>query len=104
MQPVSSEDSSTSRLTRPAKARLSASDGLPVGLPDSDAIERRDLLDDLPRAIALLDPMSESPSRGHRAGRACDIRRIFLHMMRERAEHNGHADPLRERLDGVTGD
>ncbi len=28
----------------------------------------------------------------------------YLHMIEEYARHNGHADLLRERIDGVTGD
>jgi uncharacterized damage-inducible protein DinB len=33
-----------------------------------------------------------------------DIRWIFLHMIEEYARHNGHADLMRERIDGATGD
>jgi uncharacterized damage-inducible protein DinB len=33
-----------------------------------------------------------------------DIRWIYLHMIEEYARHNGHADLLRERIDGLTGD
>jgi len=29
---------------------------------------------------------------------------VFQHMIEEYARHNGHADLLRERIDGVTGD
>ena len=29
---------------------------------------------------------------------------IYLHMIEEYARHNGHADPIRELIDGVTGD
>ncbi len=32
------------------------------------------------------------------------LRWIFVHMIEEYARHNGHADLLRERIDGVTGD
>jgi uncharacterized damage-inducible protein DinB len=32
-----------------------------------------------------------------------DLRWIFLHMIEEYARHNGHADLLREVLDGTTG-
>jgi hypothetical protein len=31
------------------------------------------------------------------------LRWVYLHMIREYARHNGHADLLRERLDGTTG-
>jgi Protein of unknown function (DUF664) len=37
-------------------------------------------------------------------GNTLDLRWIYLHMIEEYARHNGHADTLRERLDGVTGD
>jgi uncharacterized damage-inducible protein DinB len=37
-------------------------------------------------------------------GATLDLRWIYLHMIEEYARHNGHADILRERLDGVTGD
>ena len=33
-----------------------------------------------------------------------DIRWIYLHMIEEYARHNGHADLIRECIDGVTGD
>ncbi|MGH2808541.1 MAG: DinB family protein [Actinomycetota bacterium] len=33
-----------------------------------------------------------------------NLRWIYLHMIEEYARHNGHADFLRERIDGSTGD
>jgi uncharacterized damage-inducible protein DinB len=33
-----------------------------------------------------------------------DLRRIVIHMLEETARHNGHADIIRELIDGVTGD
>jgi uncharacterized damage-inducible protein DinB len=44
------------------------------------------------------------PSRGHHPERTRNVRWIYLHMIEEYARHNGHADLLRERIDGVTGD
>ncbi len=32
------------------------------------------------------------------------VRWIYLHMIEEYARHNGHADLLRERIDGIIGD
>jgi hypothetical protein len=32
------------------------------------------------------------------------LRWVLTHMIEEYARHNGHADLLRERIDGVTGD
>lgn len=40
----------------------------------------------------------------HRAtGHPVSLRRILVHMIAEYARHNGHADLLRERIDGATG-
>jgi uncharacterized damage-inducible protein DinB len=33
-----------------------------------------------------------------------DLRWIYLHMIEEYARHNGHADLIRELVDGATGD
>jgi len=41
--------------------------------------------------------------RGPR-GDLLDLRWAYVHMIEEYARHNGHADLLRERIDGVTGD
>jgi uncharacterized damage-inducible protein DinB len=37
-------------------------------------------------------------------GRAPNLRWILLHMIEEYARHNGHADLLRESVDGLTGE
>ena len=37
-------------------------------------------------------------------GRAPRLRWILLHMIEEYARHNGHADLLRESVDGLTGE
>jgi uncharacterized damage-inducible protein DinB len=39
-----------------------------------------------------------------RSGRRLSLRWILVHMIEEYARHNGHADLLRERIDGSTGD
>jgi Protein of unknown function (DUF664) len=36
-------------------------------------------------------------------GEQWSVRMVYLHMIGEYARHNGHADLLRERIDGVTG-
>ena len=36
-------------------------------------------------------------------GRRASLRWVYVHMIEEYARHNGHADLLRERIDGVTG-
>ncbi len=40
----------------------------------------------------------------NRAGEHMSHRWILVHMIEEYARHNGHADLLRERIDGVTGE
>ena len=44
------------------------------------------------------------PSHGDHPERTRDIRWIYLHMIEEYARHNGHADLLREAIDGRTGE
>jgi uncharacterized damage-inducible protein DinB len=39
-----------------------------------------------------------------KSGRTMDLRWVYLHMIEEYARHNGHADLIRERIDGATGD
>jgi uncharacterized damage-inducible protein DinB len=38
-----------------------------------------------------------------RRGRTISLRWIYVHMIEEYARHNGHADLIREAIDGVTG-
>jgi uncharacterized damage-inducible protein DinB len=40
---------------------------------------------------------------GLRRGQPCSLRWIYVHMIEEYARHNGHADLIRELLDGVVG-
>ncbi len=42
--------------------------------------------------------------RLRRGAHEVSLRWIYVHMIEEYARHNGHADLLRERIDGVTGD
>jgi uncharacterized damage-inducible protein DinB len=55
-------------------------------------------------AVAGKDLDEVVPSHGDHPERVRDIRWIYQHMIEEYARHNGHADLLRERIDGVTGD
>jgi uncharacterized damage-inducible protein DinB len=43
------------------------------------------------------------PPQGGKAGQRVSLRWIYLHMVEEYARHNGHADLLRERIDGSVG-
>ncbi|MEU2912378.1 DinB family protein [Streptomyces massasporeus] len=42
-------------------------------------------------------------AEGPAPGMEVSLRWVFIHMIEEYARHNGHADLLRERIDGVTG-
>ncbi|WP_245181327.1 DinB family protein [Streptomyces montanisoli] len=42
--------------------------------------------------------------RDRKTGRPFTLRWIYTHMIEEYARHNGHADLIRESLDGSTGD
>jgi hypothetical protein len=42
-------------------------------------------------------------STGRFMGQDVSLRWIYVHMIEEYARHNGHADLIRERLDGATG-
>ncbi|MEV0617000.1 DinB family protein [Nonomuraea sp. NPDC050404] len=53
------------------------------------------------RAISAARPLD---AVGDRNGQDCSHRWILIHMIEEYARHNGHADLLRERIDGVTGE
>ncbi|BCB87574.1 DinB family protein [Phytohabitans suffuscus] len=42
--------------------------------------------------------------RHERTGAEISVRWVYVHMIEEYARHNGHADLVRERIDGMTGD
>ncbi len=47
--------------------------------------------------------VTDHDRRGRRPdGRALSLRWILVHMIEEYARHNGHADLLRESMDGLT--
>jgi hypothetical protein len=54
-------------------------------------------------AVRDLDLDHVVPSHGHHPEQVRNLRWIYVHMIEEYARHNGHADLLRERIDGVTG-
>jgi uncharacterized damage-inducible protein DinB len=51
--------------------------------------------------IGDLDRVAARPSR---RGEPFSLRWIMLHMIEETARHNGHADLIRENIDGATGE
>ncbi|MBO1766858.1 DinB family protein [Allobranchiibius sp. GilTou38] len=63
----------------------------------SDAVLRG-----LAASPTALDTLSARPSR--RTGELFSLRWVILHLIEEYARHNGHADLIRESVDGVTGE
>ena len=57
---------------------------------------------ELARAAAAGLPLDHTFSTERRP--EITLRWVYLHMIEEYARHNGHADLLRERIDGATGD
>ncbi len=58
---------------------------------------------ELARAAVKDRDLDETYFNAYRKG-DMDLRWIYVHMIEEYARHNGHADFLRERIDGATGD
>jgi uncharacterized damage-inducible protein DinB len=58
----------------------------------------------LERSREIEETAKSLDETGLRRGEPCSLRWIMNHMIEEYARHNGHADLLRERIDGTTGD
>jgi hypothetical protein len=56
------------------------------------------------RRVTSAHPDLDVVGKRARHGDPVTLRWIYVHMIEEYARHNGHADLLRERIDGVTGD
>jgi uncharacterized damage-inducible protein DinB len=70
--------------------------------PEADLATYRHEIEEAETAVADL-PL-ETTFVHPRWGRTLSLRWVYLHMIEEYARHNGHADLLRERIDGVTGE
>ncbi len=57
-------------------------------------------------ARAVVDPIDslDAIASSKRHGNAVSLRWIMCHMIEEYARHNGHADLIREAIDGATGE
>lgn len=55
------------------------------------------------REIVAAAPSLEDTCTRRSTGEPIALRSILVHMIAEYARHNGHADLLRERIDGATG-
>jgi uncharacterized damage-inducible protein DinB len=58
---------------------------------------------ELARAAAAGHSLDET-FHHERTGNEISVRWVYVHMIEEYARHNGHADLVRERIDGMTGD
>ncbi|THA33043.1 DinB family protein [Streptomyces sp. A1547] len=56
------------------------------------------------RSRAIVDAAESLDVTGHYGDEAYSLHYILAHMIEEYARHNGHADLLREAIDGVTGE
>jgi len=76
--------------------------------PDAAAVERERVAFtaavERSRALAAEHGSLDDVGVRTRRGQQVSLRWVYLHMIEEYARHNGHADLLRERIDGVTGD
>ena len=81
---------------------------------DFDDVDTADVAEDLAtfereceaarQAIAATPDLDVLSKKAGRVGEHFSARWIITHMIEEYARHNGHADLLRERIDGATGD
>jgi uncharacterized damage-inducible protein DinB len=58
---------------------------------------------ELARAAAAAHSLDDT-FHHERKGTEISVRWVYMHMIEEYARHNGHADLIRERIDGMTGD
>ncbi|MEV7281696.1 DinB family protein [Streptomyces sp. NPDC093111] len=56
------------------------------------------------RARAIVEAADSLDVTGHIDEEVFSLRYVLVHMIEEYARHNGHADLLRERIDGATGE
>jgi hypothetical protein len=71
--------------------------------PDRASQDYQQLLDEWPGvdAVAARYDLDDTFDR---RGESWSIRTLYLHLIEEWARHNGHADLLREAIDGATGE
>lgn len=81
----------------PDETRETLLAGYEAEISRSNAITQRYDLDDTSARATRIDPVEDPPKV------PVTLRWILLHMIEETARHAGHADILREQLDGATG-
>jgi hypothetical protein len=55
------------------------------------------------RRIEAAAPSVDVVGLHRRSGEEYDLRRVMVHLIQEYARHNGHADLIREGIDGTVG-
>jgi uncharacterized damage-inducible protein DinB len=71
--------------------------------PERAADDYQQLLDEWPAVDAAAQRYGLD-HRFDRRGETWTVRSLYLHLIEEWARHNGHADLLREAIDGATGE
>lgn len=72
-----------------------------------DSASTQDVVDTYNRAISDVRAAVADVALDQRFdddGEPCSVRYVAMHMIEEYARHNGHADLIREAIDGSTGD
>jgi uncharacterized damage-inducible protein DinB len=69
--------------------------------PDSDTATWQEEIAQARRVLSGIESLDETGVRSK--GNEVSARWVLVHMIEEYARHNGHADLLRERIDGATG-
>ena len=80
--------------------------GSPIDFSEGRPGEAAEAIDALVGEWGEADAAVEALPFGHTfslRGETWSLRMVYLHMIGEYARHNGHADLIRERIDGVTG-
>ena len=99
------------RINSHSSIRLRRSSGSPPEVEDSELVPLDDADWDsdleawkqecqLSREAAAPRSLDDA---GVRRGQPCSLRWIYVHMIEEYARHNGHADLIRELIDGQVG-
>ncbi|MET0741183.1 MAG: DinB family protein [Candidatus Nanopelagicales bacterium] len=78
-------------------------DDTAVATAAEDVATWRAECDESRRILATFESLGDF-SRGSRGGGRVAVRWVLAHMIEEYARHNGHADLLRQRIDGAVGE
>ena len=71
--------------------------------PDNAVHDYQQLLDEWP-AVDIVAAQYGLDHTFDRHGESWSVRTLYLHLIEEWARHNGHADLIREAIDGATGE